>query len=33
MTDSNDERFMRAAIDEAKKALAKKEVPIGAVIV
>jgi len=33
MTDSNDERFMRAAIDEAKKALARKEVPVGAVIV
>jgi len=33
MNDSNDERFMRAAIDEAKKALEKKEVPIGAVIV
>lgn len=33
MTDSYDERFMRAAIDEAKKALAKKEIPVGAVIV
>jgi tRNA(adenine34) deaminase len=33
MTDSNDERFMRAAIDEAKKALARKEVPVGAVVV
>jgi len=33
MNDSDDERFMRAAIDEANKALAKKEVPVGAVIV
>lgn len=33
MTDSNDERFMRAAIDEAKKALTRKEVPVGAVVV
>lgn len=33
MTDSNDERFMRAAIDEARKALARQEVPIGAVVV
>jgi len=33
MTDSNDERFMRAAIDEAKKALARKEGPVGAVVV
>ncbi len=33
MSDSSDERFMRAAIDEAKKALAKNEVPVGAVIV
>ena len=33
MTNSNDERFMRAAIDEARKALARQEVPIGAVVV
>ncbi|MFZ2340473.1 MAG: nucleoside deaminase [Bacteroidales bacterium] len=33
MTDSNDERFMHAAIDEARKALARQEVPIGAVVV
>lgn len=30
---SNHEKFMRLALDEAKKALAKGEVPIGAVIV
>jgi tRNA(adenine34) deaminase len=30
---NNDEKFMRMAIDEAKKALAKDEVPIGAVVV
>lgn len=28
-----DEKFMRAAIDEARKALSRKEVPIGAVVV
>lgn len=28
-----DEKFMRAAIDEARKALLRKEVPIGAVVV
>lgn len=28
-----DEKFMRMAIDEARKALAKREVPIGAVVV
>ena len=28
-----DEKFMRAAIEEARRALARKEVPIGAVIV
>ena len=33
MTDSNDDGFIRAAIDEAKKALARKEVPVGAVVV
>ena len=30
---NNDERFMRVAIDEARKAYEKDEVPIGAVIV
>lgn len=28
-----DEKFMRAAIDEAREALSRKEVPIGAVVV
>lgn len=28
-----DEKFMRAAIDEARKALDRKEVPVGAVVV
>ncbi len=31
--ENNDERFMRMAIDEANKALARDEVPIGAVVV
>ncbi|MDX9948230.1 MAG: nucleoside deaminase, partial [Bacteroidales bacterium] len=30
---NKDEYFMRAAIDEARKALARQEVPIGAVVV
>uniref|UniRef100_UPI0040575653 nucleoside deaminase n=1 Tax=Alistipes sp. TaxID=1872444 RepID=UPI0040575653 len=30
---SNDEKYMRMAIDEAERALAKREVPIGAVVV
>lgn len=30
---ADDEKFMRAAIDEARKALERKEVPIGAVVV
>lgn len=33
MSGNKDEHFMRAAIDEAKKALARQEVPIGAVVV
>jgi tRNA(adenine34) deaminase len=33
MPDNNDEHFMRAALDEAMKALGKQEVPIGAVVV
>lgn len=33
MTEDKDERFMRAALDEAAKALEKQEVPVGAVIV
>jgi tRNA(adenine34) deaminase len=33
MTAADDEKFMRAAIDEAHKALNKREVPIGAVVV
>ncbi|HAX93937.1 MAG TPA: tRNA-specific adenosine deaminase [Bacteroidales bacterium] len=33
MVGNKDEHFMRAAIDEAKKALARQEVPIGAVVV
>ena len=31
--EDNDEKFMRAALDEARKAAARDEVPIGAVIV
>lgn len=31
--EDNDEKFMRAALDEARKAAARAEVPIGAVIV
>ena len=30
---SQDEKFMRQAIDEARKALVEQEVPIGAVVV
>lgn len=30
---SNNEKYMRMAIDEAERALAKREVPIGAVVV
>src|SRR5512133_3769320 len=33
MFENKDEHFMRAAIDEARKALARQEVPIGAVVV
>ena len=33
MEDNKDEHFMRAALDEAKKAFAKQEVPVGTVIV
>jgi tRNA(adenine34) deaminase len=33
MADSKDEQFMRAALDEAKKAFDKQEVPVGAVVV
>jgi len=33
MVGNKDEYFMRAAIDEANKALARQEVPIGAVVV
>jgi tRNA(adenine34) deaminase len=33
MAENKDEHFMRAALDEAKKALAKQEVPVGAVVV
>jgi len=33
MPENNDEHFMRAALDEAMKALGKQEVPIGAVVV
>ena len=32
-TNNDDERFMRAALDEAHKALERDEIPIGAVIV
>lgn len=31
--EKNDEKYMRMAIDEAKKALARDEVPIGSVVV
>jgi tRNA(adenine34) deaminase len=31
--ENNDEKYMRMAIDEAKKALARDEVPIGSVVV
>lgn len=33
MPESKDEHYMRAALDEAKKALGKQEVPVGAVVV
>jgi len=33
MTENKDELFMRAALEEAKKAYDKQEVPIGAVVV
>ncbi len=33
MSNNNDEKYMRAALDEALKALDKKEVPVGAVVV
>ncbi len=33
VTAANDEKFMRMALDEAHKALARREVPIGAVVV
>ncbi|TFG42839.1 MAG: nucleoside deaminase [Bacteroidia bacterium] len=33
MPENKDEHFMRAALDEAMKALGKQEVPIGAVVV
>ncbi len=33
MFENKDEHFMHAAIDEAKKALVRQEVPIGAVVV
>ncbi len=33
MPENKDEHFIRAAIDEAMKALARQEVPIGAVVV
>jgi tRNA(adenine34) deaminase len=33
MSESKDEHFMRAAIDEAMKAYKKQEVPVGAVVV
>jgi tRNA(adenine34) deaminase len=33
MPESRDEHFMRAALDEAIKALGKQEVPVGAVVV
>jgi len=33
MAESKDEHFMRAALDEARKAFDKQEVPVGAVVV
>lgn len=33
ITASQDEKYMRMAIDEAERALAKREVPIGAIVV
>ncbi len=33
MAESKDERFMKAALDEARKAFDKQEVPVGAVVV
>lgn len=33
MGESKDERFMKAALDEAKKAYDRQEVPVGAVVV
>lgn len=33
MQESSDEKFMRMALEEARKALDRKEVPIGAVVV
>ena len=33
MVQNDDERFMRAALDEARKALDRDEIPIGAVVV
>lgn len=33
MTGNHDEKFMKAALDEARKAFAKDEVPVGAVVV
>lgn len=33
MAESKDERFMKAALDEAKKAHDRQEVPVGAVVV
>ena len=33
LTPSHDEKYMRLALNEAERALAKKEVPIGAVVV
>lgn len=33
MAENTDEHFMRAALEEAKKALGKQEVPVGAVVV
>jgi tRNA(adenine34) deaminase len=33
MSNMNVEKYMRAALDEAKKALEKREIPVGAVVV
>ena len=33
MTRTKDETFMQAALDEARKALKKQEIPVGAVVV